>query len=139
MKLVVVDPIGNNAASKADEWLPIRPGTDAAFGLGMLNVLLNEARIFDADYLKHFTNATYLTAASGKFVRDPATGKPFVFDQSDGRVKVFDDAGVKEPMLEGETEVQGQKVRPAFELIKARAAEYSAERVEEITTIPAKL
>jgi len=138
MKLVVVDPIGNNAASKADEWLPIRPGTDAAFGLGMLNVLLNEVRIFDADYLKHFTNATYLTAASGKFVRDPATGKPFVFDQSDSQTKLFDDPSVKDPMLEGETEVQGQKVRPAFELIKARAAEYSAERVEEITTIPAK-
>jgi hypothetical protein len=100
--------------------------------------IFERGKIFDADYLKHFTNAAYLTATSGKFVRDPATGKPLIFDQSDGRVKVFDDAGVKDPMLEGETEVQAQKVRPAFELIKTRAAEYSAERVEEITTIPAK-
>ena len=51
MKLVVEDPIGNNAAAKADEWLPIRPGTDAAFGLGMLNVLLNEVKIYDAEFL----------------------------------------------------------------------------------------
>jgi hypothetical protein len=98
---------------------------------------LERGKIFDADYLKHFTNAAYLTAASESSCAT-GDGKPLVFDQSDGRVKVFDDAGVEDPMLEGETEVQAQKVRPAFELIKTRAAEYSAERVEEITTIPAK-
>src|SRR3974390_1736991 len=41
MKLVVVDPVGDYAASKANEWLPIRPGTDSALALAMLNVLLN--------------------------------------------------------------------------------------------------
>ena len=30
MKLVVVDPVGGYAGSKANEWIPIRPGTDAA-------------------------------------------------------------------------------------------------------------
>lgn len=30
MKLVVIDPVMTAAAAKADEWLPIRPGTDAA-------------------------------------------------------------------------------------------------------------
>ena len=138
LKLVVVDPIGNNAAAKADEWLPIRPGTDAAFGMGMLNVLLNEARIFDAEYLKHFTNAAYLVGAKGKFVRDPATGKPLLYDQGDGKVKTYDDPTLNDPLLEGEVEAQGKKAKPAFEFVKARAAEYPAERVEEITSIPAK-
>jgi molybdopterin-containing oxidoreductase family molybdopterin binding subunit len=32
MKVVVVDPVGGYAASKADEWIPIRPGTDMAMG-----------------------------------------------------------------------------------------------------------
>src|SRR3989338_2453648 len=104
LKLVVVDPIGNNAAAKADEWLPIRPGTDAAFGMGMLNVLLNEARIFDAEYLKHFTNAAYLVGVKGKFVRDPATGKPLLYDQGDGKVKTYDDPTLNDPLLEGEVE-----------------------------------
>ena len=44
MKLVVVDPVGGYAASKANEWIPIRPGTDAALALSMLHVLLNELR-----------------------------------------------------------------------------------------------
>ena len=137
MKLVVVDPIGNNAAAKATEWLPIRPGTDAAFGLGMLNVLLNEVKIYDAEYLKHHTNAGYLVGSNGKYARDPATEKPLLYDLSDGVVKTHDDPTLVDPALEGEYEVQGQKAKPAFETLKTRAAEYPAERVEEITSIPA--
>ena len=136
MKLVVVDPIGNNAAAKADEWLPIRPGTDAAFGLGMLNVLLNEVKIYDVEFLKHRTNAGYLVGPNGKYVRD-AAGNPQLFDLSDGKAKTYDDATLVHPALEGEYEVQGQTAKPAFELLKARAAEYPLERVEEITSVPA--
>ena len=137
MKLVAVDPIGNNGAAKAHEWLPIRPGTDAAFALGMLNQLLNELKIYDVDFLKHRTNAGYLIEVSGKYVRDAETEKPFLYDLSDGKIKHYDDPTLKDPAIEGEYEVQGQKARPTFELLRARAAEYPPERVEEITTIPA--
>ena len=137
MKLVVVDPIGNNAAAKADEWLPIRPGTDAAFGLGMLNVLLNEVKIYDVEFLKNHTNAGYLVGANTKYIRDAASGNPLLYDLSDGKTKTYDDPTLADPALEGEYEVEGQKAKPAFELLKARVAEYPAERVEEITSIPA--
>ncbi|MBI4200498.1 MAG: molybdopterin-dependent oxidoreductase [Chloroflexi bacterium] len=137
MKLVVVDPIGNNAAAKADEWLPIRPGTDAAFGLGMLNVLLNEVKIYDVEFLKHHTNAGYLAGPNKKYVRDQATRKPLLYDLSDGVVKAYDDATLADPALEGEYVVQGERARPAFVLLKERAAQYPPERVEEITSIPA--
>jgi molybdopterin-containing oxidoreductase family molybdopterin binding subunit len=39
MKLVVVDPFCSNAAAIADEWVPIRPGTDGALVLAMMHVL----------------------------------------------------------------------------------------------------
>ena len=137
MKLVVVDPVGNNAAAKADEWLPIRPGTDAAFGLGMLNVLLNEAKIYDAEFLGGRTNAPYLVGADRRYARDPETGKPLVFDTADGAVKTHDDPTVSAPALEGEYAVRGAAVKPAFQLLKERVAEYPLELVERITTIPA--
>jgi len=137
MKLVVVDPVGNNAAAKADEWLPIRPGTDAAFGLGMLNVLLNEARIFDAQYLAHRTNAGYLVGADGRYARDPETRKPLVFDTTGGTPRTHDDPSLEAPTLEGEFIVDGQPVKPAFQLLKERVAEYPLELVEQITSIPA--
>ncbi|MFQ5873970.1 MAG: molybdopterin-dependent oxidoreductase, partial [Dehalococcoidia bacterium] len=42
MKVVAVDPVLSNAAGKADEWVPIRPGTDGAFIIAIINVLVNE-------------------------------------------------------------------------------------------------
>jgi anaerobic selenocysteine-containing dehydrogenase len=42
-KLVVVDPRRTETAEIADEYIPIRPGTDAYLMLGMLNVLFAES------------------------------------------------------------------------------------------------
>lgn len=49
-KLVVVDPRFSLAASKADWWLPIKPGTDIALLLAWMNVLLAED-LYDKEYL----------------------------------------------------------------------------------------
>ena len=41
-KLIVIDPVNSWEASRAELWLRIRPGTDGALALGMLNVIINE-------------------------------------------------------------------------------------------------
>jgi len=41
-KLIVVDPRLTWLASRAEYWLQLRPGTDAALALGMLHVIINE-------------------------------------------------------------------------------------------------
>jgi anaerobic selenocysteine-containing dehydrogenase len=137
MKLVAVDPVGRYVGSKADEWIPVRPGTDAAFGLSMLHVLLNELRLYDAPFLKAKTNAAYLVAPDGRYVRDPATGRALVHDLSDGHCKAFDDPGVRDPALTGVLEMNGKQVAPAFELLREHVKKYSPEVTEPITTIPA--
>ncbi len=42
MKIIVVDPRYSETASKADLWLPLKPGSDAALALAMLHVLIYE-------------------------------------------------------------------------------------------------
>lgn len=49
-KLIVIDPRLTWLASKAELWLQIRPGTDAALALGMLNVIINE-ELYDKDFV----------------------------------------------------------------------------------------
>jgi anaerobic selenocysteine-containing dehydrogenase len=49
-KLVVIDPIFTETASQADIWLQVRPGTDGALALGMLNVIINEG-LYDKDFV----------------------------------------------------------------------------------------
>jgi thiosulfate reductase/polysulfide reductase chain A len=41
-KLIVVDPRRTDMVTKANVWLQVRPGTDGALALGMLNVIINE-------------------------------------------------------------------------------------------------
>ncbi len=43
-KLVYLDPRFTKTAAKADEWFPIKPGTDMAFVLAMINVIVSEGR-----------------------------------------------------------------------------------------------
>jgi thiosulfate reductase/polysulfide reductase chain A len=52
-KLVYLDPRFTKTASKATEWIPIRPGTDSAFLLAMINVIvLNE--LADCEFVKQY-------------------------------------------------------------------------------------
>jgi thiosulfate reductase/polysulfide reductase chain A len=53
-KLVVVDPRFSTAASKADRWLPIKPGTDTALLLAWLHVLVTE-ELYDRAYIEKYT------------------------------------------------------------------------------------
>jgi thiosulfate reductase/polysulfide reductase chain A len=53
-KLIYLDPRFTVTASKADEWYPIRPGTDLAFMLAMLNVIVGENR-YDKEFVANYT------------------------------------------------------------------------------------
>jgi thiosulfate reductase/polysulfide reductase chain A len=52
-KLVYLDPRFTKTASKATEWIPIRPGTDAAFLLAMINVIVSN-ELADCDFVKQY-------------------------------------------------------------------------------------
>ena len=49
-KLIAVDPRFTRIAARADVWLRLRPGTDAALALGMLNVIVQEG-LYDKEFV----------------------------------------------------------------------------------------
>lgn len=53
-KLVYLDPRFTITASKADEWLPVRPGTDLAFYLALIHVLVTE-QLYDKAFVEIYT------------------------------------------------------------------------------------
>ena len=51
-KLIAVDPRLTRIAARSDVWLQLRPGTDTALALGMLNVIVNE-ELYDREFVKN--------------------------------------------------------------------------------------
>ena len=49
--MIVVDPELRETSSKADIWLQLRPGTDAALGLGFINVIISEG-LYDKEFVE---------------------------------------------------------------------------------------
>ena len=137
MRMVVVDPFANQVGAKATEWVPIRVGTDAGLALAMANVMVNDLGIYDAPYLKAKTNLAYLIGPDGRYVRDGASAKPAVWDQSVGKARAFDTAETDNMALEGEFEVGGVRCQPAFVLLREHLKTYTPEKGEEISTVPA--
>ena len=52
--IICIDPIQTRTAMQCDEWIPIRPGTDAALALGLMHVLFARG-LDDRDFLERHT------------------------------------------------------------------------------------
>ncbi|HEX6315594.1 MAG TPA: molybdopterin oxidoreductase family protein [Gemmatimonadaceae bacterium] len=52
--VICIDPIRTRTARQCDEWIAIRPGTDAALALGMMHVLFAEG-LLDEEYIAQHT------------------------------------------------------------------------------------
>ena len=152
-RLIVVDPRRVGLASKADLWLRVRPGTDAALALGMVNVML-ERGWYDRDFVRDWTNAPFLVRSdTGRLLTeadltDGGSPKRYVaWDQKDGRPLVYDPASRSyerdgaDPALLGEYALRGRegevRCRTVFELCAAAYRQYTPAAVEEITGVPA--
>ncbi|MCS6946737.1 MAG: molybdopterin-dependent oxidoreductase [Steroidobacteraceae bacterium] len=51
-----INPVRLGYSASADEWVPIRPGTDRLLALAMVHALLTR-RLYDAEFLVRQTNA----------------------------------------------------------------------------------
>ncbi len=141
IKRVQIEPHLSITGACSAEWVPIRPKTDAAFLFALIHVLLHEKRAgLDLPFLKSRTNAPYLVAPGGFYLRDAASGKPLVLDLLSGRAVPFDTPGI-DPALTGRFTASGVEhgadddnwchesvpVHPAFERLIRHVAPYSPE------------
>jgi anaerobic selenocysteine-containing dehydrogenase len=150
--LVVVDPRRVGLANKADVWLRVRPGTDAALALGMVNVMI-ERDWYDRAFVRDWTNGTLLVRAdNGRILTeadlssDGLESTLLAWDLTDARLIGYDSLHRRyekdgaDPALFGDYVIptlQGEVTcRPAFQLCADAAHPYSLSTVEDITGIP---
>lgn len=154
-KVLVFDPNFSATAAKADEWYSIKPSSDAAVALGFAKVILDE-ELYDADFVRTYTdlpilirsdNGKRLLAADVEGLSPPAdmpeyreayvayNGAFLTVDPQklDLPLDVILDGTVTVPLKDGST----VQARPAFALLRDMVAEYTPEKVQEESDMPA--
>ncbi len=71
-RVVCIDPIRTRTADQCDEWLPIRPGTDAALALGMLHVLFADGLADEAYLADHAIGVEELRTRAAEWTPERA-------------------------------------------------------------------
>lgn len=88
-RVVALDSRLSETASKADEWINIRPGTDLDFLLAMMGVMLAEG-LYDEQFLRQHTNMPFLAyrdeAGQWRLATD-AQGRPRVVEEGSSKVR----------------------------------------------------
>lgn len=151
-KLVVVDPTYTYLASKADLWVPVRPGADMPIYMAIMYIIQREG-VEDAEYLRANTCAPFLVRSdTGKFLRrsdtgvaptdtgnvNPQTGAPIMYDpylvlDADGSLVPLEDA--TEPALRGEYAFEGVPCTTAYSLLLAEVEKFPPSRAAEIADV----
>ncbi len=132
-RFIVVNPVRSGYGALADEWVPIRPGTDGALILAFMHVLINE-RLIDESYLTHWTNAAALVRTDNGLMQRAADGSMLVAT-ADGRIVPFMEAG-GQGLLEGTIAVDEVDCEPAFQVLRRSVAEATPAWAADITGIP---
>jgi anaerobic selenocysteine-containing dehydrogenase len=143
-KIVAVNPVRTGYAAIADEWLPIRPGTDGLLAFALMHELMRADRV-DLEYLVRYTNAHWLVLRDpggpedGLIARD-ASGEPLCWDRALGAAAPAQRAEAQ-PAVVGEYALpDGRRVTPSFHLFAERVLDpaYAPEAVAARCGIPAE-
>jgi tetrathionate reductase subunit A len=166
VKFTIIDPRATNASAHAENWIPIKPGQDGAFAMGMIRWMIENEKLNMefltapnpkvADKRGHacHTNATHLVIVdeehknSRKFLRmsdlDPAApeteGEAYVVLSKDGNPLAFDKA--EEAVLDAESslrDVSGKeiKVKTSFRLMKEGVMDHTVAEYAKLSGVDA--
>ena len=150
-RLIVVDPRRTGVAKKADIWLQVRPGTDAALAIGIAHVMI-ERNWYDHEFIRDWTNGPLLVRVdNGRLLTDNDLSEagssqqyvawstvmncPVIYNPATGSYE----GANPEPAINGtftvETRLGEVVCKPVFELVTEQCRQYPPEYVEAICGI----
>jgi anaerobic selenocysteine-containing dehydrogenase len=146
-KIVNIGLTYDSTAAKADQFIPVKGGTDVALALAMNRVLIEEG-LCNYDYLTNYTVAPFLVRDdNGKFLREAdiiAGGDParYVYwnkEPAEARSIGANNLTFKDsaPDLLAQVSVKGIRCKTAFLKLRHHLAEWTPEHQETITGVPA--
>ncbi len=153
-RFISINPVRTGYSAIADEWVPIKPGTDGALLLALTHEIIARG-LYDRDFIARYTNAGQLVNQQpdsddfGLMLRNPEGDvvnplRPHNFYWWDRHTQrpVPDHAEGADPALLGhfvmpEGPHAGTPAVPSFQLLHDRLQPYTPEWAEGVTGIPA--
>jgi len=139
-RFISINPVRTGYSAIADEWVPIKPGTDGALIMAMLKIIIDED-IYDKDFLLDFTNSPQLVIQDenskdfGMIAKD-SDDNPLVWDAQKNQAVAFHSDG-SAPALTGSFKLDnGTPVRTSFDLLLEQIKDSSPEWASDLTGIP---
>ncbi|HWR88334.1 MAG TPA: sulfite dehydrogenase subunit SoeA, partial [Acidiferrobacterales bacterium] len=148
-RFISINPVRTGYSAIADEWVPIKPGTDGALFLALIHQIIHQG-LYDRDFLVRYTNSAQLVNQAkastefGMFMRAEVPEEEGCFDPQNKlwwdrltNKAVVTHAEGADPYLLGEFELpDGTKVKPSFQLLVERVKDYTPEWASAITGVP---
>jgi len=147
-RFISINPVRTGYSAIADEWVPIRPGTDGALLLALIHEIIKTG-LYDRDFLIQYSNSAQLINIDadsddfGLFMRGDEydEGKAYPHDEmwwdrnTDKAVQTHTEGA--DPVLLGEfTLDDGTPVKTGFQLLVERVKDHTPEWAADITGIP---
>jgi sulfite dehydrogenase (quinone) subunit SoeA len=150
-RFVSINPVRTGYSAIADEWVPIKPGTDGALLMALIHEII-ESGLYDRDFLVRYTNAGQLVNVDeahdefGMFVRTEVPLEEACYEPQNklwwDRVTdapVLTHSNGADPFLLGSFRLaDGTAVKPSFQLLAERVRDCTPEWASQITGIPAE-
>jgi len=148
-RIVTIAPDYNASAIHGDQWIAVNVASDAALGLAMAHILVEE-KLYNASFVKEQTDLGLLVRTdTHRFLRASDLkkgGEPdlfYVFDEATKKVREAPRTSLAlsgiDPALEGEYQVTtttGQvTATPVFALLRKHLAQYTPEAAGKITGV----
>ena len=148
-RFISINPVRTGYSAIADEWVPIKPGTDGALMLALCHELIKTG-LYDREFLQQYSNAAELvnmdpeSSEYGMFVRFEIPPEEGCFDPQN---KLWWDRELNKPIstqtpgadprLMGEFKLDdGTPVKPSLQLLKERLEQYTPDWAASLTGIP---
>jgi DMSO reductase family type II enzyme molybdopterin subunit len=150
-RVVTIAPDFNASAVHADEWIPVKIASDAALGLSLAHVIVEDG-LADEAFLREQTDLPLLVRRDDRrllreadLVKGGAEDRFYVFDRKSAGVRQVSRRtlalGKLDPALTGVFSVETLKgevtVSPVFSLLHRRLLDYSPEKTQEKTGVHA--
>jgi anaerobic selenocysteine-containing dehydrogenase len=149
-RFVSINPVRTGYSAIADEWVPIRPGTDGALLLALVHEILAQG-LYDREFVARYTNGGHLVIVDPDSPRhgmiaadaDSDAVNPLYpqnklwWDRHANRPAISHSPDTDPALFGTYTLEDGTRVRPAFQLLADRVEANTPEWAEAITGVPA--